>query len=316
MCLPPASRRPAPPRAALLAALTLVLSPLHIWYSQEARPYALVALFVTLSYLALIAALQGGRRAWVPAYGLTLLLGLYTDVSAVFALAPQLLVLVVAARSDGARRALALTGAALIAALGFLPWLPRLLQVAGPASAQAQFRISPARVWDTLLSASGLAANQSVFDGAALPPWIMWPDAHAALLGTVALTLAVGLAALARRSRTSLAVAVGLLAGTVVVAVGIGLVYPSFAERTILPVVLGLAIVVSAAASASNLPRVLSLLGGLGAAGVLAVDDAARPIGGPTRLTQRVHQALQVPNNQQTRGFIALHGAGRSVQLH
>ncbi len=95
---------------------------------------------------------------------------------------------------------------------------------------------------------------------------------RAALLGAVALTLAVGLAVLARWSSTSLTAAVGLLAGTVAVAVGIGLVYPSFAERTILPVVLGLAIVVGAAASASNLPRGLFLLGGLGAASVLAAS--------------------------------------------
>jgi len=54
--------------------------------------------------------------------------------------------------------------------------------------------------------------------------------------------------------------------------VGIGLVYPSFAERTVLPVVLGVAIVVGAAASASTLPRGLSLLGALGAAGVLAAS--------------------------------------------
>ena len=45
-------------RVALAAAAALAVSPLHLWYSQEARPYALMVLLVAVSYLALVACWQ------------------------------------------------------------------------------------------------------------------------------------------------------------------------------------------------------------------------------------------------------------------
>src|SRR6476661_4619773 len=54
--------RLAGPRVGLLAALALTLAPLHIWYSQEARPYAVTALLVCASYLALLRLYDGLSR--------------------------------------------------------------------------------------------------------------------------------------------------------------------------------------------------------------------------------------------------------------
>lgn len=66
------------PPTALLAALLLAISPLDIWYSQEARWYALWALLTTLSYWALLrASRRGGLRAWI-AYATLTVLNLYT----------------------------------------------------------------------------------------------------------------------------------------------------------------------------------------------------------------------------------------------
>ena len=48
---------------AAAAALLLAVSPLHLWYSQEARPYALALLFGAVSLAGLLVALRTGRRA-------------------------------------------------------------------------------------------------------------------------------------------------------------------------------------------------------------------------------------------------------------
>ncbi|MFI5365825.1 MAG: glycosyltransferase family 39 protein [Candidatus Binatia bacterium] len=65
---------------ALLAALFLALSPLHVWYSQEARWYAQWILLALLSYWALLSAWEtGSRRAWL-AYWLCTTLNVYTFI--------------------------------------------------------------------------------------------------------------------------------------------------------------------------------------------------------------------------------------------
>jgi mannosyltransferase len=51
-------------RAGLVAALLTTLSPLVVWHSQDARPYALVILLAGASF-ALFVRLQNDRRAWV-----------------------------------------------------------------------------------------------------------------------------------------------------------------------------------------------------------------------------------------------------------
>jgi len=80
-----AARRLAPPTAALLAAALLALNPMAVFYSQFARPYALVMLAACLSFGALARALEhergGGRGAWV-GYVLAMALLAYTDILA------------------------------------------------------------------------------------------------------------------------------------------------------------------------------------------------------------------------------------------
>jgi 4-amino-4-deoxy-L-arabinose transferase-like glycosyltransferase len=49
-----------------IAGLLLAVNPLHLWYSQEARPYALLLLFGCCSLLALVRAMRSGSPAhWV-----------------------------------------------------------------------------------------------------------------------------------------------------------------------------------------------------------------------------------------------------------
>jgi mannosyltransferase len=71
-------------RVGLIAALLIAVSPFRVWYSQEARMYALLALLCGLSaYFLLRALLHGGVGAWI-GFTLSTTLALYTQVSATF----------------------------------------------------------------------------------------------------------------------------------------------------------------------------------------------------------------------------------------
>jgi uncharacterized membrane protein len=88
------TRRLANHRAAFVASILLALSPIHIWYSQEARQHALTLLSIALSCLALVAYRQAPSARWAISYGLTTALAPYLDYTALFALAPQMVLLV------------------------------------------------------------------------------------------------------------------------------------------------------------------------------------------------------------------------------
>src|SRR5919201_4430398 len=255
------------PWAGVLAAVALAVAPLHLWYSQEARQYAVTALLVAMTYLALVAYVQSGRRCWATTYGLAILLALYTEYSALFALAPQLLLLVTRRERAGA-----LIGVGLLAGLCFLPWLPRLLAVVGPTSAQAQFTLSPARIAATLLSIVGVAGNSSYFYGSVSTPWDVWPVPPPLYVRVFAPAIVGGILVVARRSALALLTATGLLVGTIVCAAVVSLRYPSYTERTVLYAVLGWAIVVGAAPFAVRRPRWLRALVILSTALLLTLD--------------------------------------------
>ncbi|MGI9183926.1 MAG: glycosyltransferase family 39 protein [Solirubrobacteraceae bacterium] len=63
-------------RAGLIAGGLLALSPLMVWYSQEARAYALAAFLAIASLLCLIRYLDSGRAGWTAAWATTAALGL------------------------------------------------------------------------------------------------------------------------------------------------------------------------------------------------------------------------------------------------
>lgn len=66
------------PRLGLLAAAFLAFSPLHIWYSREARMYGLASLFWLLSLYYYVCSIR--RNSWIDLFGLVAatLLGLFT----------------------------------------------------------------------------------------------------------------------------------------------------------------------------------------------------------------------------------------------
>ena len=138
--------------AVLAAGLLAALNPALIYYSQETRMYALLALLAAMATLCLLRWLRKPRLwPWGAAYVLVLTAGLYTHyffpvvivVHAFFVLAwavrrqatlafnPQVL----QAAGRGRRVLLTWLGLALVSLLLYLPWMPVFLRQAGGRTA-------------------------------------------------------------------------------------------------------------------------------------------------------------------------------------
>lgn len=76
-------------RAGLVAAALTATSPILVWYSQEARPYALLVLLCTLSFAFFARALQRPSRRNVAAWGITAALAAATHYYAAFLIVVQ-----------------------------------------------------------------------------------------------------------------------------------------------------------------------------------------------------------------------------------
>jgi len=128
------------PATGLIAALLLAVSPFALYYSQEARPYALLmALSIASCYTLLLAVKRPGPTRW-PAYGAVTLAALYTHYFAAFLVVAQGIVLISAAAERGkALRGWALS--LLVITLAYLPWMPFMF-------AQARWQVpSAGRSW-------------------------------------------------------------------------------------------------------------------------------------------------------------------------
>lgn len=73
-------------RESLLATGLLALSPLHIWYAQEARMYALATLLALLATWCLVQGLATSQRRWWIGYALAIACSIYTFYYALFLL--------------------------------------------------------------------------------------------------------------------------------------------------------------------------------------------------------------------------------------
>ncbi len=108
-------------KTALLASLLLATSSLHIFYSQELRPYSLPAMWGLLATWQMME-LLARRRLAAPLFTIFSILGLYSSYLYPFLLLGQLAYLL--ARKLPLAKVAALAGAT---TLGFLPWLPKFI---------------------------------------------------------------------------------------------------------------------------------------------------------------------------------------------
>jgi hypothetical protein len=109
---------------ALVAAALTALAPFMVFYSAEARGYGLLMALVTLSTLAMLAAVDEGRARWWFVYAACSCAALYTHYTSVFVLGIQLLWLLWAHPEVRTPAVLANIGA--VAA--FLPWTSGLVK--------------------------------------------------------------------------------------------------------------------------------------------------------------------------------------------
>ncbi len=249
--------------AAVVAATVLALSPVHIWYSQEARMYTMTVLLVAISYLAIIAFYRSGQMRWVMAYGLSVLCALYVDYSSIYALAPQLLLLIYIAKVRR-REAYKLWIAGAAAILAFLPWATQLLSTMQTWGTQraSYLGVTPIKVAISLISLTGAGGNNAsinipnvgYFWGRTLAPWGYGIAVQLVIVICIALVICAGVVVLVRRAPLALFVS-ALLVGTIVVDITLSLISPGYAERTVLPALLGWAIVVGGAVSGSNMRK-------------------------------------------------------------
>jgi 4-amino-4-deoxy-L-arabinose transferase-like glycosyltransferase len=112
------ARRLAPPRVALLAAALVAVSPLLVWYSQEARSYALVLLLAGLSLLFFLRAVATGGGRDLLGWALASALALASHYFALFLVGAEALWLLAAVRRRGTVAAVGTVG---LAGLALLP---------------------------------------------------------------------------------------------------------------------------------------------------------------------------------------------------
>jgi len=121
-------------RVGLTGSILLALAPLHVYYSQEARMYAMATFVVTLSFYffwKLVKGEERGRVDWVGYTGCNILV-LYSDYLAYLIFPVQLIYLVIWKRSI----LISISLSWMIGSLAIFPWIPVFLkQLSSGASA-------------------------------------------------------------------------------------------------------------------------------------------------------------------------------------
>jgi 4-amino-4-deoxy-L-arabinose transferase-like glycosyltransferase len=109
-------------RAAMVGAAFFALSPFAAFYATEARAYALLAMLVVISTLALLTALEKNTWPWWAAYTVAVAAAMYTHYTAIFVLTAQAVWAVVTHRDRITPLLVATLGSVAL----YLPWLPGL----------------------------------------------------------------------------------------------------------------------------------------------------------------------------------------------
>lgn len=157
---------------AQLTALLIAVSYHHVWFSQSARGYTLLALFTLLSSWLFLRGMRRGRVSDFIWYGIVGALGAYTHLTMVFVVASHALLYVAPlvlrdVHLPGERRwKLALTGFALAAGLTVLLYSPFLLEVQRVVGKEPAYAASPR--WAALELLKGLRIGLGSVVGVAI----------------------------------------------------------------------------------------------------------------------------------------------------
>lgn len=116
-----AARRLAGERAGLIAGLLIAVSPLMVWFSQEARAYAWAALLGAGTVLCMLTYLQDGRSRALLGWAACAALGLATHYFVAFLVAPEVVVLVARRRPHSTAALSAAVGIVAAVAIALVP---------------------------------------------------------------------------------------------------------------------------------------------------------------------------------------------------
>jgi uncharacterized membrane protein len=148
--------------AGLLGAAFMAVCPLHIWYSQELRMYALQTLLVTLSFLLMVLALRRqGAALWI-GYSVVTALSLYAQYASFYAVIAQNAFVAICYWRDRQKLRFWLLSQCAVVLL-FAPWIPAFVY---------QTRMAMGSSWLEPLEFSRVLAFFSLFSGSSFgdPP--------------------------------------------------------------------------------------------------------------------------------------------------
>ena len=191
-------------RVGLIAAVLMAVSPYHIWYSQEAKMYALASLLAPLSLLALARAISRGSRRSLVAWLGMMVAFLYVHL---FALVVALVAGVWALLLGGRRRSIVILGVCLIGLVLALPVLRWLIPAALTPAETGYGRFTLLQMVETLLRSFSMGLRPAAGTAPLLPALLLlglgavplvwrskrtwWPPARGVLLLLLYLALPV-----------------------------------------------------------------------------------------------------------------------------
>jgi mannosyltransferase len=242
-----AAREALSDRAGLIAAAIVAVNPMLIWYSQEARSYAMLVFFGALSLLFFLRCLHGGKSRDLLCWGLASAAALCSHYFAAFPVAIEAAWLLFALRSRW-RAVLPAVGATALVGLALVPLL--LAQINATHIGWIAGIPLPSRLFETGVSFLAGETGHVIAE----PPRERYALIPAALVGAALALLALrGSREEWRAALAPLLVGLGvvLLAGLAALA---GKDY--VIERNLLPALVPLAVAVAVAFSTSRARRI------------------------------------------------------------
>ncbi|MGH2866702.1 MAG: glycosyltransferase family 39 protein [Solirubrobacteraceae bacterium] len=188
-------------RGALVATALTTFSPFMIYYSTEARAYAVMMLLVMVSTLAMLIAVESGRARWWVVYAVCSCAAVYSHLTCGFVLAGQFLWLLWAHPEARGRAVVANLGAV----AGLLPWTVGFLRDFSSPTLKILSALSPFSAHDIPIILGHWAIGYPYANSDAGVAHLPGPVALILLAAASLVTLAGLIMRSRRRSRPALA---------------------------------------------------------------------------------------------------------------
>jgi 4-amino-4-deoxy-L-arabinose transferase-like glycosyltransferase len=243
-------------RSGLIATALLAIAPVHVLYAHVGRAYAMVMLLVVVSWLALVLYRQSGFERWAGLYGIAVVLAVYVDYSAIYALIPQAVVTGFV-WWERRRQSHGLLIAVAVGMLAYAPWLitqfPDTVRLSNHYARRLDYLAADWQRLPTVPKDLILGPGTHHMHVWWQAPWTDQPGWRLALTILIGLVAIAGLFCLYRRPFT-LFVVLMMTLGSAATAFLTSLISPGWDARTILPAIGGICILLVAPLADYRLP--------------------------------------------------------------